>query len=204
MNSYVQGNLIAGEQVVYEAKISVFSLWPFIVLGALFILPGILVLLVLIVSLKIFNVIGFQVFSSFVIGGLFLGYAYLQYKFTELVVTSKRVIAKFGVVRRHTIELNINQIESIQVLQGVFGRMFNYGSLVITGTGATKEPIPGIDSPLAFRQAFAATHDSVGKEVPSGGPVSGGVPDAEKVCPQCAEHVKFAAKVCRFCGYSFT
>lgn len=26
---------------------------------------------------------------------------------------------------------------------------------------------------------------------------------AEKICPQCAEYVKKAAKVCRFCGYNF-
>ena len=26
---------------------------------------------------------------------------------------------------------------------------------------------------------------------------------AEKICPQCAERVKEAAKVCRFCGYNF-
>lgn len=25
----------------------------------------------------------------------------------------------------------------------------------------------------------------------------------EKACPQCAETVKSAAKLCRFCGYSF-
>ena len=25
----------------------------------------------------------------------------------------------------------------------------------------------------------------------------------EKICPQCAEHVKEAAKICRFCGYNF-
>jgi hypothetical protein len=26
----------------------------------------------------------------------------------------------------------------------------------------------------------------------------------EKTCPRCAEHVKVAAKVCRFCGHDFT
>jgi hypothetical protein len=27
--------------------------------------------------------------------------------------------------------------------------------------------------------------------------------EAEKVCPRCAEHIKAAAKVCRYCGHEF-
>jgi uncharacterized protein UPF0547 len=34
--------------------------------------------------------------------------------------------------------------------------------------------------------------------------VSAPAPEAEKVCPRCAERVKAAAKVCRFCGHEFT
>jgi hypothetical protein len=26
----------------------------------------------------------------------------------------------------------------------------------------------------------------------------------EKICPKCAEHIKAAAKVCRFCGHNFS
>ncbi|MFO1233894.1 MAG: PH domain-containing protein [Rivihabitans pingtungensis] len=34
---------------------------------------------------------------------------------------------------RQTIELNISKVESIQVNQGILGRIFNYGTLVISG-----------------------------------------------------------------------
>lgn len=31
-----------------------------------------------------------------------------------------------------------------------------------------------------------------------------GPPEAEKLCPRCAEKVKAAALICRFCGHSFS
>jgi predicted nucleic acid-binding Zn-ribbon protein len=37
---------------------------------------------------------------------------------------------------------------------------------------------------------------------PQPAPVVSPAPD-EKACPQCAEYIKAAAKICRFCGYKF-
>ena len=52
-------------------------------------------------------------------------------------------------------------VESIRVDQSVGGRIFNYGSIVVVGTGATLEPIPFIAAPMAFRQAVQAAADDV-------------------------------------------
>ena len=57
-----------------------------------------------------------------------------------------------GFIRRNTIELNHSKVESINVHQGIFGRIFDFGTLVINGTGGGKTPIPSIDSPLDFRK----------------------------------------------------
>jgi uncharacterized membrane protein YdbT with pleckstrin-like domain len=45
------------------------------------------------------------------------------------------VIAKFGFISRSTVELNIHKIESIQVDQGIFGRLFNFSSIIVAGAG---------------------------------------------------------------------
>jgi len=45
-----------------------------------------------------------------------------------------------------------SKVESINVEQGIFGRIFDFGTLVINGTGGGKTPIPSIDSPLEFRK----------------------------------------------------
>ena len=69
------------------------------------------------------------------------------------------VIAKFGFISRRTVEININEVESIQVDQGILGRIFNYGTLVIAGAGDPQAPIPGISEPMAFRRAFIEAQD---------------------------------------------
>ena len=71
---------------------------------------------------------------------------------TELAITSKRVIAKFGLIRRNTVELNHSKVESLNVDQSILGRILGFGTLVINGTGGGKTPIPSIDSPLEFRR----------------------------------------------------
>jgi len=52
-------------------------------------------------------------------------------------VTNKRVIIKTGIISRRTVELVLAKCEGIQVVQGIFGRIFGYGSIVVTTGGAT-------------------------------------------------------------------
>ena len=85
--------------------------------------------------------------------------AYIRYKTTELAFTNKRVIAKEGFIKRNTIELTISKVESIQVDQEVFGRMFNFGTLIIGGAGDPQAPIAGISDPIEFRKAFIGAQD---------------------------------------------
>lgn len=129
MGSYVKLNLVKGEKIQYEGKTSLWSLSPRIIIG--------------LILLPIFG-----------LGLLFLIPAAITYFTTELAITNKRVIAKFGLIRRDTIEMNITKIESIQIEQGVLGRIFNYGSIVIAGAGDPKAPILGISDPLKFRKVF--------------------------------------------------
>lgn len=137
MASYIEGALIQGEKVVYEGTISVWSLAPLIAVGVM-LMPFVGIGLILWVM------------------------AFVRYKTTELAVTNKRVVAKFGFIRRNTIELNIHKVESIQVHQGILGRIFNFGSLVISGAGNPQAPIPGISDPMVFRKVFMETQDQAG------------------------------------------
>jgi uncharacterized membrane protein YdbT with pleckstrin-like domain len=60
---------------------------------------------------------------------------------TEIAVTDRRVIYVQGFFERKSIEVHMNQIESVDVDQTLLGRLFNYGDVTIHGTGTTYEPI---------------------------------------------------------------
>lgn len=70
---------------------------------------------------------------------------------TELALTNQRIIAKTGLIRRNTVELRLEKVESLGIHQGIIGRIFNYGSVVVRGTGGTNTPIPNIKDPMKFR-----------------------------------------------------
>jgi uncharacterized membrane protein YdbT with pleckstrin-like domain len=72
----------------------------------------------------------------------------------EFAITNKRVIIKTGLFSRHTLELNLNKIESVNVKQSILGRMFGYGNIQIIGTGGTRETFIDIRNALIFRKKF--------------------------------------------------
>ena len=45
-------------------------------------------------------------------------------------------------------------IEGVRVSQGIWGRLFGYGSLRVEGTGDDHIDIPDIDDPVGFRRAI--------------------------------------------------
>jgi uncharacterized membrane protein YdbT with pleckstrin-like domain len=75
---------------------------------------------------------------------------------TEIVVTDRRIIFKEGFLRRRTMEMNLSKVETVDVIQSLWGRLFNFGSIVIRGVGSSYEPLPMIAEPLALRTAIIA------------------------------------------------
>jgi uncharacterized membrane protein YdbT with pleckstrin-like domain len=78
----------------------------------------------------------------------------LQRALSEFVITDRRIIIKTGFIARSTFEMNLSKIESVNVDQTAMGRILNYGSITIIGTGGTKETFHNIAKPLSFRKAF--------------------------------------------------
>ena len=91
----------------------------------------------------------------FLVVGLFmLLSAWIRRVTTEIVVTDRRILFKEGFVRRRTMEMNMNKVETVDVVQSIPGRIFNYGTILIRGTGSSYEPLRLIGDPLALRNAI--------------------------------------------------
>ena len=75
---------------------------------------------------------------------------------TEIVVTDRRIIHKVGLISRHTQEINITKVETVDVNQSLWGRMVDYGSVSIIGTGGSWEPLRHVAAPLQLRNAIVA------------------------------------------------
>lgn len=76
----------------------------------------------------------------------------VNYMTSEYAITSKRIIMKTGLIRRNAFEIFLQRVESVQIIQSVFGRIMNYGIITIGGVGGSKDMFYFIPHPLTFRQ----------------------------------------------------
>lgn len=137
--SYIDDSLVPGEEILYRAKPSI----------AAFIFPVLLLIFFIFISNKIHELLTLFVilFSLVVLFRLFL-----VYKTTEFALTNKRIIAKTGFIRRRSIEIMLSKVESISVTQRIDGRIFNFGTVIVVGSGGTNQYFPIISKPMLLRK----------------------------------------------------
>jgi len=187
---YVKDNLMTGEQLVYQTSLHwLMYFWP-IVLA----IVGVILLLTV-------PPLGLIVL---VLAGLFGGVVFIAVHNAEFAVTNKRVIMKTGWLNRRSLELLLSKIESIAVDQGLGGKVWGYGTIVVSGTGGSHEPFTNIDDPFEFRkqvqEQIARVQDVA---APRGYASVADAPAparAERECPYCAEMILAKAKICKHCG----
>ena len=131
-----------GEQIVHRANLH----W------LVFLLP----ILLFIAAIWLFSVGGniAKFLAVFLIVGVLVTglIAVIERRTSEFAVTNKRVLIKTGLIRRHSLETLLGKIESIGVAQSILGRILGFGTIVISGTGGSKEPFHKIADPMMFRR----------------------------------------------------
>jgi len=152
-------NLQEGEELLYVPHLH----WFYTVKDMVLSLPFFLLLLILwrmagsfssfdIAEMYLKMVIRNAFFAAVLVVLLVFAWRILLYLSCEYGVTNKRLIMKKGIFRLVTAEIPTDRIESIYCVQGIFGRLFRYGNLCISGVGGMKPLFYMVHRPYALRR----------------------------------------------------
>jgi uncharacterized membrane protein YdbT with pleckstrin-like domain len=161
MSKYIDDSLNAGETVKYTARV---SLWKY---AFYFLIGGALALISLRGLFGSMQSLHSPSIALLLIALVVLVSPFIARSATELVITNKRLIAKYGVMTTHSIEIRFDKIETVRVSQGLMGRILNYGDIIVTGTGSTFDPIRNIASAMKFRTELNQAMDPAAEPPPS-------------------------------------
>jgi membrane protein YdbS with pleckstrin-like domain len=140
--SFIEKNLANNEKIVYKGTLH----WWIYMKNILIIILGVIICSN--AKSNFANGVGGVIVFIALIG---LVGAYMRSKSSEFVVTNRRVMLKTGVLKRKLVELQLNRAEGLSVNQGIVGRMFNFGSIIVT-SGGVKEVFSPIAQPYEFKK----------------------------------------------------
>lgn len=152
---YIERSLISGETLVYRTRLHWNVLIKPVIWGGVPLGTGCAVLT---------SRYAAAAWALIPLGLFLLVFAFINYFSSEFGVTNKRVLIKTGFMGTHSFEMLLAKVEAIGVDQTLWQKIFNYGTIVISGTGGSKEKLPQITGPFEFRrqvqEQIAATLES--------------------------------------------
>lgn len=154
--SWVDDNLTPGETVIYRAKNS----WS-VILEPIWFKPW-RVAFGIGSENKLFRILTIPLrFLIWVFIGLFsLPSAIAAFQGNERVVTSDRVIAvNKGLIRRETMDIDLNDVESVFIKQGLWDKVFNRGILSVESATHGLE-LYDVPNPMEFQRQVLAAVDT--------------------------------------------
>ena len=117
----------------------------------LFFWPGILFCFAVFLSQRFqqLNTVALVIALCALVWGLIV---FMNYHFSSLTIKKHQVILQKGVLVRNTLDIPLNKIESIDIRQSLLGTLLCYGTVVITGTGGSRQLVHYLNKPLTCRR----------------------------------------------------
>jgi uncharacterized membrane protein YdbT with pleckstrin-like domain len=140
-------SLSSAEHVIYSTRFSKRIFWK----------PFVLSVIALVAAFFFGGIAGeyaHYLFWTFIaVAVLLLVAPFTKYILSHFVITDQRIIIRHGFLTRTSYEMILEKIESISVNQSLSDRLiWGSGTLVITGTGGTKEEFPNVGGAVAFQE----------------------------------------------------
>jgi uncharacterized membrane protein YdbT with pleckstrin-like domain len=151
---YMHKTLLENEQIIYMTRphwiVFTPSILTFVIALLVFgfgpAIPGF--------NLRIYNLTVYEAFALLLGAYALLHFikTFITYHSSEYGITNKRVIMKTGWIQRNALEIFLDKVEGVHVDQTIPGRILKYGSVMIIGTGGSKDPFVNVPRPLHFRK----------------------------------------------------
>lgn len=170
MSSYIEQSLAPGEKIVALFRLHWLvwlRMWFVLLVGA-------------IVALGILGLGGAR-FGGASLGGVWwlalavavvaaaiALYEWLTLRTIEQGVTNHRVIRKTGIISRQSTELRLASIETVDLKQSFWGRIFRYGNVEITGRGETAMFLERLSDPIGVKRAIETAYSGYAEGMRSG------------------------------------
>jgi uncharacterized membrane protein YdbT with pleckstrin-like domain len=150
--SYIDKNLLTGEQIIYRTKKHLI----------IFITPVIwtLALLICLMNSNPF-VVKFSILPGIVALGSWLN-TLLIYVTSEFVITNKRIMMKEGFFVRHSNEIRLSTVAQVSVTQSLIGQLLDYGAVFINAFGAETDSFTAINHPIQFQKLVQEQLGAIG------------------------------------------
>lgn len=183
---YITENLVPGERVVHQSRLH----W------IVFLAPTLLLALGVLMFTRGQEVLGAALLLLLLAAITAFGSA-IQLQTSEFGVTNRRVLIKTGLISRRSLDITLGKVESVEVEQGILGRLLDYGTIVVIGSGTTRGRFKNIADPMAFR---LHVNDQIEQRTRADSPAVMTAGRGERECPYCAEVIMAKAKFCKHCG----
>jgi len=129
----IKTTYIPGEEIIFEIRPSVFILVAEI--------SGVVLAIIGISSLFYFSGMAtalFYIIASIV--GIFAAVvAFLYWRSTVYILTTKRVENRIGVFGSREEEISLDDVQAVDVQQHIWGTIFGFGTVMIKAAGASRE-----------------------------------------------------------------
>jgi uncharacterized membrane protein YdbT with pleckstrin-like domain len=154
VTEYIARHLMPGEQLVAVARIHRLVV---LVPGAV-VLLGVLLCIVTVAEGKgrinpdDASGAGFLFFGLPLVffGGISFAGQLIRRMTTEYSCTDRRILIKSGWLSTQLREMPLGKVEALNLRQGLFGKLFGYGTVLFKGSGGTRRACRDIEQPFKF------------------------------------------------------
>ena len=136
----IEKMLVSGEEILLLGKLHKALYWK-------------AVAVLIFAFLMLFYILPFAILFG-IVGAIMLCVGILTQHYLLLAVTSKRILARQGLLQMDVIDIRLSKVESIDLERMLPGHIFGYANVVVMGTGQRLIRVPYIANAEAFRRFY--------------------------------------------------